>query len=103
MREAASEPPANLRQVAPITSIFGFDILGSPRLCENQLLRKALAERHQQLERAIEPNLPPVVVLASRPPDTAFGIALSSRDETSLRAVGTTIPLLAEATPESSG
>src|SRR5919109_4675399 len=59
MREAASEPPANLRQVAPVTSIFGFDILGSPRLCENQLLRKALSERHQQLEWALEPNLPP--------------------------------------------
>src|SRR3954469_5043275 len=59
MREATSEPPANLRQVAPVTRIFGFDILGSPRLCENQLLRKALSERHQQLEWAIEPNLPP--------------------------------------------
>src|SRR5919206_277306 len=30
-----------------------------PRLGENQLLGKALAERHQQLEWAIEPNLPP--------------------------------------------
>src|SRR6184192_2497705 len=59
MREAASEPPANLRQVAPVTSIFGFDSLGSPRLCENQLLRKALSEPHQQLEWAIELNLPP--------------------------------------------
>ena len=28
-------------------------------LCENQLLGKALSERHQQLEWAIEPNLPP--------------------------------------------
>src|SRR4030095_5149923 len=35
------------------------DILGSPRLWENQLLGKALAERHQQLAWAIEPNLPP--------------------------------------------
>jgi hypothetical protein len=42
-----------------LTRIFGFDILGSPRLCENQLLGKALSERHQQLEWAIEPNLPP--------------------------------------------
>src|SRR3954463_10824091 len=31
----------------------------SRALCENQLLRKALSERHQQLEWAIEPNLPP--------------------------------------------
>ena len=38
MREATSEPPANLRQVAPVTRIFGFDILGSPRLCENQII-----------------------------------------------------------------
>src|SRR4030095_14804165 len=30
-----------------------------PRLGENQLLGKALAERHQQLEGTIEPNLPP--------------------------------------------
>jgi hypothetical protein len=34
-------------------------MLGSPRLGENQLLGKALAERHQQLEGAIEPHLPP--------------------------------------------
>jgi hypothetical protein len=37
----------------------GFAIVGSPRWCDNQLLRKALAERHQQLEGTIEPNLPP--------------------------------------------
>src|ERR1700730_2365311 len=31
----------------------------SRALCENQLLGKALSERHQQLEWAIEPNLSP--------------------------------------------